>query len=179
MVFSNYSNVVIMGAFRDIYRSFDYGANWSTLHQFDFATAVLSIANDTVSTNTMFIGTDTDGLKEPTDRGASWNRTVDHENVFGSVVNGLFRSTDGGATRRPVLNLDNSYGTAILFDLCNPGDMYSSFSYTTAVRLGRRSTTDFRLSMSSRWPSIPNGILYAGTEVAGIRVSYDGGQSWN
>ncbi len=52
-----YSNVVNTGAFRDIYRSFDHGANWGILHQFEFVTGVLSIANDRVSTSTMYIGT--------------------------------------------------------------------------------------------------------------------------
>ena len=191
------ANVLSMGAFRDIYRSFDYGANWGPLHLFDFATGVLSIAHDSVSTNTMYIGTNTHGLMKSTDRGYNWDFTSagqittvvaidpsDHNVVFGSGFTALMKSTNAGATWRTVLPVE--YGSAVVFDTVNLGAVYASFSYDGVYVSG-----DDGESWSSANVGLPtvqintlaidsaDGIVYAGTEGYGIYVSYDGGQTWN
>ena len=190
------ANVLTMGAFRDIYRSFDYGATWGILYQFDFATGVLSIAQDPVSTNTMYIATNTHGLMKSIDGGYTWNRTAvsqistvvaigpgDPQVVLASGFNGLVKSTDGGAAWRTTL--DVPYGSAIVFDAANPGTVYASFGYN-----GVYVSNDGGETWSPANAGLPtlqinalaidsdNGILYAGTEGAGIFVSYDGGQIW-
>ena len=190
------SNVLTMGAFRDIYRSVDYGATWATLYQFDFATGVLGIAQDPVATNTMYIATNTHGLMKSIDGGYSWNRTAvsqistvvaidptDHQAVLGSGFNSLMKSTDGGATWRTTL--DVPYGSAIVFDAANPGTVYASFDYN-----GIYASSDGGETWSPTNANLPtlmintlaidsaDGILYAGTEGSGIFVSYDGGQTW-
>jgi len=190
------ANVITMGAFRDIYRSFDYGATWGILYQFDFATGVLSIAQDPVSTNAMYIATNTHGLMKSIDGGYTWNRTAvsqistvvaidpaDNQAVLASGFNNLVKSTDSGATWRTTL--DVPYGSAIVFDAANPGSVYASFGYN-----GVYASNDGGETWSPANAGLPtlqinalaidsaNGILYAGTEGAGIFVSYDGGQTW-
>ena len=189
-------NVLTMGAFRDIYRSFDFGATWTPLYRFDFSTGVLSIAHDSVSTDTMYIGTNTRGLMKSTNRGYSWYSTparqittvvaidpADPAVVFGSGFQGLMKSTDAGASWRTVLAVE--YGSAVVFDTANPGTVYASFSYA-----GVYASSDGGESWSAANVGLPmlrintlaidsdNGILYAGTNGAGIYLSYDGAQNW-
>jgi len=191
------SNVLSIGAFRDIYRSYDFGATWGPLHLFDYATGVLSIAHDPVSTDVMYIGTNTRGLMKSTDRGFNWSNTAstqittvvvidpfDHNVVYGLGFISVMKSTDGGATWRTVL--DVPYAAAVAFDTSNPGTMYSGFYYN-----GVYASSDDGETWSEANAGLPtmeirslavdpdDGIVYAGTEGFGIYVSYDGGQSWN
>jgi photosystem II stability/assembly factor-like uncharacterized protein len=193
-----YPNVVNMGTFRDIYRSFDYGRTWSLLHQFSFVTGVLSIANDPVATTRMYIGTNTQGVLKSSDWGINWATTAvtqstgvvaldpfNHNTVFAGSLNSIFKSDDAGASWREVLALDGAYTTALAFDTANPGTIYASFFYQSVY-----VTNDGGESWSPSGEGLPtfnindlavdsqNGIVYAATGTSGIFVSYDGGQTW-
>ena len=148
----------------------------------------------------MYIGTNTQGLLKSTDWGYNWSSTAlpaqiigvvaldptNHNLVLASGANGLFRSPNGGTSWTTPLPLDNSYGTAIVFDPANPGTVYASFYYN-----GVYTSNDGGQTWSSTNVGLPtininalavdsaDGIVYAGTDGSGIYVSYDGGQTWN
>jgi photosystem II stability/assembly factor-like uncharacterized protein len=191
--------IVTMGAFRDIYRSYDHGANWFTLHQFPFVTGVLAIAQDPVATSTMYIGTNTQGLLKSTDSGFNWVSTnlpgyivgavaldpSNHNVVFATAGDSVYKSISGGDSWSEVLHVSPGDGTAIVFDTSNPGTMYVSFYYAGVymspdgganwfnVGGGLPTITATSLAFDSQ-----NGILYAGLDGAGIWKSTDGGSTW-
>ena len=78
------------------------------------------------------------------------------------------------------------YGSAVVFDTVNLGNVYASFSYDGVYTSGDDGETwsSANIGLPTRQINTlavdsNGGIVYAGTEGFGIYVSYDGGQTWN
>jgi len=153
MVADNQENILVGIRFGGIYKTTNFGEEWTQIFYGYRNLDVRSLAVN--SSNHYFAGTDETGLFRSTDQGATWEklnnitavRTIQvllitpNGDIYAGTFDGVYKSTDNGNT---FLSSSNGITTSLISSLAFASD-----------------------------------YLFAGTYYAGIFRSGDGGESWN
>ncbi|MCX7833364.1 MAG: T9SS type A sorting domain-containing protein [Ignavibacteria bacterium] len=175
-------NNIYVGANPGLYRSTDYGLNWSQI-----ALANLPIITLAISGSHFFVGS-YDGVYRSTNYGINWTQTALNNQwvnciaingnyiLAGTNNNGVFLSTDNGTNwAQTDLNNRNVYAFAIsgnnIFAGTN-GGLFLSVNYGS-------NWTEIALSYEDiRSLAISNEYIFAGTYYTGVHFSTNNGVNW-
>jgi len=167
-----------------VYRSTNYGTNWTQTALSDIN--VISLA---VTGNNVFAGTDYNGIYRSTNNGSSWTLTALNNQEVRSLIiqgsylfagtyqNGVYLSTNNGTSWTQTV-LNNKYVRSFatlgnyLFAGTSGNGVYISINYGTTWTPTLNNKTVFSLAGSS------SNNIFAGTD-NGAYLSTNYGMNWN
>jgi photosystem II stability/assembly factor-like uncharacterized protein len=188
------SGDIFVGTYAGIYRSTDRCGTWT---QATFANGVYAIA---ITPSGRVVAGGFDGIHSSTDNGVTWKQTtvVPNGNITALGVNldgsvfaatngsGVFRSTNGGADFAPAnVGLTNPWVQSLAINTANGHVIVGVYGNGGIFRSTDKGDTWGQVAVKGlpypfveAFATLPNGLIFAGSDRAGVYSSTDDGSSW-
>jgi photosystem II stability/assembly factor-like uncharacterized protein len=198
------SGNVFAGTYRNgIYRSTDYGDNWTHINTDLTGVSVVSFAIN--SFGHIYAGTDS-GVYRSTDNGDNWTKIIIDSNIYGissfalnfsgdifaATRGSIYYSNDNGENWTKS-NIDSIYGGISSLDINSSGDIFAGTGYSnTRINIGRGGSIYRSFDNGDTWVKINSGLpdlyihsiainsvgyIYAASD-SGVYRSIDNGDYW-
>jgi len=156
-------NIVYIGQLNSITKSTDGGATWTGLGGGLGGGAYVAIAIDPVTPTTVYAGTDETGVYKSTDSGANWTSLGPRAGMFNLSVTGI--AIDPASPNTVYASGLSGDGTGVYKSIDGGAHWTQTPHPDSALALAINPTTP--------------ATLLAGTSIAGMSKTIDGGTSWS
>ncbi len=198
----NDPKTLLSASANSIYKSTDAGSTWSLLST-PSTSPIRSLAIDPSSSQTMYAGTDAQGVLKSTDGGLNWTAVnngmvtftdrpltatrvwVDPNStqvVFAATNGGLMRSVNGGASWSVAAT--TSYDIDVAFDPFTPGTIYAGGGSGVLKSTDHGETFQPSGALPDQAPAlvlladpVHPGVVYSGS-YTGLLKTVDAGATW-